>query len=104
MQDANSTVTGTKVVAAKTAKAKTVKPNPSAALIGMKLNSASEITVNFRQGKGNVISCNEIECTGANATGRRLTVTFKSAGKELMTRRVYKEHFEKMADKFGVDL
>jgi hypothetical protein len=34
-----------------------------------------------------------------------LTLVFKDAqGKELMTRRVYKEHFEKMADKFGVDL
>ena len=95
---ANQIQTATKTVATKTAKA-----NPSAALIGMKLNSTDPKTVNFRQGKGNVVECNSIEVITANATGRRLTLSFKDAqGKEIMTRRVYKEHFEKMADIFGV--
>lgn len=96
--NANVVKTATKTVAAKVS-----KPNPSAALIGMKLTSADAKTVNFRQGKGNVVECNTIEVTGANATGRRLNVIFKDAtGKEIMNRRVYKEHFEKMADIFGV--
>ena len=90
--------------AAKTVATKKVKTNPSATLIGMKLSSpANSIQVNFRQGKTNVVTCNEIEVTEANATGRRLTCVFRdAAGQELMKRRVYKEHFEKMADKFGV--
>ena len=92
-----------KKVATKTVAAKTVKPNPSATLIGMKLTSADPKTVNFRQGKGNVVECNAVEVTGANATGRRLNVVFKDAtGKEIMNRRIFKEHFEKMADVFGV--
>jgi hypothetical protein len=91
--------------AAKTVATKTVKANPSAALIGMKLNSTDVKTVNYRQGKGNVVECNSIEVISANATGRRLVLSFKDAqGKEIMNRRVYKEHFEKMADKFGVIL
>lgn len=91
--------------AAKTVATKTVKANPSAALIGMKLNSTDAKTVNFRQGKGNVVTCNAIEVVQANATGRRLTLSFKDAqGKEIMTRRVYKEHFEKMADIFGATI
>lgn len=90
-------------VATKTVAAKVAKPNPSASLIGMKLTSADAKSVNFRQGKGNVVECNTIEVTGANATGRRLNVIFKDAtGKEIMNRRIYKEHFEKMADIFGV--
>ena len=90
-------------VATKTVATKVAKPNPSASLIGMKLTSVDAKTVNFRQGKGNVVECNTIEVTGANATGRRLNVIFKDAtGKEIMNRRVYKEHFEKMADIFGV--
>jgi len=89
--------------AAKTVATKTVKANPSAALIGMKLNSTDAKTVNFRQGKGNVVTCNVVEVLSANATGRRLEVSFKDdQGKEVMKRRVYKEHFEKMADVFGV--
>ena len=85
--------------------AKKMKTNPSQSLIGMRLSSPDAKTVNYRQGKANVITCNSIECTEANAAGRRLTLVFKDVqGKELMTRRVYKEHFEKMADKFGVDL
>ena len=96
--NANVVKTGSKTVATKK-----VKTNPSAALIGMKLNSADAKTVNFRQGKSNVVTCNTVEVLGANATGRRLEVSFKDAsGKELMKRRVYKEHFEKMADIFGV--
>jgi hypothetical protein len=92
-----------KKVATKTVATKTAKPNPSAALIGMKLTSADAKSVNFRQGKTNIVSCNTIEVLGANATGRRLEVIFKDAtGKEIMKRRVYKEHFEKMADIFGV--
>jgi len=91
--------------AAKTVATKKVKVNPSAVLIGMKLNAptADPIKVNYRDGKTNVVVCNQIEVTEANATGRRLTCIFRdAAGKELMNRRVYKEHFEKMADKFGV--
>ena len=92
-----------KKVATKTVATKVVKPNPSATLIGMKLTSADAKSVNFRQGKGNVVACNTVEVTGANATGRRLEVVFKDdTGKEIMKRRVYKEHFEKMADIFGV--
>jgi hypothetical protein len=96
--NANQIQTATKTVANKTTKA-----NPSAALIGMKLTSTDVKTVNFRQGKGNVVECSAIEVIEANATGRRLTLSFKDAqGKEIMKRRVYKEHFEKMADIFGV--
>jgi hypothetical protein len=95
MQIANQVQTG----------AKKMKVNPAQSLIGKSITSADAKTVNYRQGKGNVITCNTIECTAANAAGRRLTLVFKDAqGKELMTRRVYKEHFERMADKFGVDL
>ena len=90
-------------VATKTVATKVAKPNPSASLIGMKLTSVDAKSVNFRQGKGNVVECNTIEVTGANATGRRLNVIFKDAtGKEIMNRRIFKEHFEKMADVFGV--
>ena len=96
--NANVVKTATKTVATKVA-----KPNPSATLIGMKLTSVDAKSVNFRQGKGNVVECNTIEVTGANATGRRLNVIFKDAsGKEIMNRRIFKEHFEKMADVFGV--
>jgi hypothetical protein len=92
-----------KKVATKTVATKVAKPNPSASLIGMKLTSVDAKSVNFRQGKGNVVECNTIEVTGANATGRRLNVIFKDAtGKEIMNRRIFKEHFEKMADIFGV--
>lgn len=85
--------------------AKKMKVNPAQEFIGVKLTSQDAVKVNYRQGKQNVITCNQIECLGANDAGRRLTLVFKDAqGKELMTRRVYKEHFEKMADKFGVDL
>lgn len=95
MQNANQVQTG----------AKKMKVNPAQSLIGKSITSMDAKTVNYRQGKGNVITCNAIECTAANAAGRRLTLVFKDAqGKELMTRRVYKEHFERMADKFGVDL
>ena len=96
--NANVVKTATKTVATKVA-----KPNPSASLIGMKLTSVDAKSVNFRQGKGNVVECNAIEVTGANATGRRLNVIFIDAtGKEIMNRRIFKEHFEKMADIFGV--
>ena len=85
--------------------AKKMKVNPAQEFIGVKLTSQDAVKVNYRQGKQNVITCNQIECLAANDAGRRLTLVFKDAqGKELMTRRVYKEHFEKMADKFGVDL
>lgn len=95
MQNANQVQVG----------AKKMKVNPAQECIGVKLTSQDAIKVNYRQGKANVITCNQIECVGANDAGRRLTLVFKDAqGTELMTRRVYKEHFEKMADKFGVDL
>jgi hypothetical protein len=85
---------------------KTVKANPSASLIGMKLSSPSNsISVNFRKGKANTMLCNEVEVKAANNTGRRLTLVFRdAAGQQIAERRVYKEWFEKMADQFGVDL
>jgi hypothetical protein len=83
---------------------KTLKANPSASLIGMKLTADAVKTVNFRKGKGNVISCNEIEVTAANDAGRRLTLVFKNNGQDVLTRRVYKEHFEKMAEVFGIQI
>ena len=84
---------------------KTIKVNPSQEFIGMKLTSKKPIVVNYRKGKKNVIECAEIECINANATGRRLTLTFRdSKGVELGTRRVYLEHFEKMGDKFDIDI
>jgi hypothetical protein len=84
---------------------KTIKVNPSQEFIGMKLTSKKPIAVNYRKGKKNIIECSEIECTAANATGRRLTLTFRDdKGAELGTRRVYLEHFERMGDKFGVDV
>ena len=85
--------------------AKKMKVNPAHNLIGKLITSPTAKTVNYRQGKGNVVTCNQIECTAANAAGRRLTLVFKDdQGKEIMTRKVYKEHFERMADKFDVDL
>ena len=79
--------------------------NPSQEFIGMKLLSDKPVEVNFRKGKKNIIICSEIECTAANATGRRLTLKFKdNKGTELGTRRVYFEHFEKMGDRFGIDI
>ena len=79
--------------------------NPSQEFIGMKLVSDKPVEVNFRKGKKNIIICSEIECTAANATGRRLTLTFKdNKGTDLGTRRVYFEHFEKMGDRFGIDI
>lgn len=93
---------------AKTKKApKPKKPapvNPSAAIIGTVIKAKEITKVNFRQGAHNVVDCNEIECIAANATGRRLTLVFKADGNEVMTRKVYKEHFEKMADVFGVTI
>jgi hypothetical protein len=95
MQNANQVQTG----------AKKMKVNPAQEFIGVKLTSQDAIKVNYRQGKANVITCNHFQCLGANHAVRRFTLVFKDAqGTELMTRRVYKEHFEKMADKFGVDL
>jgi len=93
---------------AKTKKApKPKKPapvNPSAAIIGTVIKAKEITKVNFRQGAHNVVDCNEIECIAANATGRRLTLVFKADGNEVMTRKVYKEHFEKMADVFGATI
>lgn len=77
---------------------KPAKVNPSASYIGFVIASDLPITVNYRQGKKNIVECNSIICTGANATGRRLDVSFKDVkGKVIMERRVYKEFFEKMA-------
>jgi len=89
----------------KAAKAKKAKPaNPSAAIIGTIIKAKDLIKVNFRQGAHNVVDCNEIECTAANPTGRRLTLVFKIDGNVVMERKVYKEHFEKMADQFGATI
>jgi hypothetical protein len=95
MQSSNSTQTASKKM----------KANPSANLVGVMLKSKDAIKVNYRRGKQNCITCNQIECIKVNDAGRRLTLVFKDfQGIELMTRRVYKEHFEKMADKFQVDI
>ena len=81
---------------------KTMPANPSANLIGAKLTANSAVTVNYRQGKSNTVSCFEVECIEANATGRRLTLIFRDeAGQEIMKRRVYKEHYEKMEKQFS---
>lgn len=92
-------------VAVKKVAVKKVKLNPSFAYIGMKVTSTSGAQlINFRQGKSNQVNCDEVLITMANPTGRRLTAIFKLAGVEVMSRRIYKEHFEKIADKFGVIL
>lgn len=98
-----NTVPTSTQTAAKTVK--TAKANPSAALIGIKLTSDASLAVNYRKGKLNTVLCNEIEVKAANNTGRRLTLVFRdAAGTVISERRVYKEWFEKMADKFGVDI
>jgi hypothetical protein len=52
-----------------------------------------------------MVECAKVKISEANATGRRLTVEFfDDKGASLMTRRVYKEHVEKIAKTFGVDL
>jgi hypothetical protein len=107
---ANVKTTAAKTVATapaapKAVKAKAVKVNPSQSYIGFGITGPDEKTVNYRQGKKNVVTCKSIVCTGANATGRRLTVTFHDAqGAVVLERRVYKEYFEKMAQIFGVEL
>ena len=85
--------------------AKAMKVNPSQSYIGLNIVGKNEQTVNYRQGKNNVITCAGVKCIGANATGRRLTITFHDAqGNQLLERKVYKEYFEKMAEKFEVEL
>ena len=84
---------------------KTIKANPSADVIGMILKSPTEIQLSYRKGVNNILMAAEVEVLNANATGRRLELTFRgSNGKTVGTRRVYREHFVKMADKFGVDI
>lgn len=84
-------------------KAKAIKVNPSASYIGFKIAGPDAKTVNYRNGKKNIIECSSVHCTGANATGRRLVVTFHDAkGNQILERRVFKEYFEKMARVFGV--
>jgi len=86
-------------------KPKTVKLNPSHSYIGFSIIGKDEKILNFRQGKKNVVACNAVKCIGANATGRRLTVTFHDAqGNQILERKVYKEYFEKMAQTFEVEL
>jgi hypothetical protein len=82
-----------------------VKTNPSQSYIGFSITTPEPKSVNFRQGKANIITCSTVKCIGANATGRRLTVTFHDAqGNQILERRVYKEYFEKMAQQFSVEL
>ena len=50
MQNANQVQTG----------AKKMKVNPAHNLIGKSITSIDAKTVNYRQGKGNVITCNTI--------------------------------------------
>jgi hypothetical protein len=96
-----TTATAVNATSTKTA-TKKVKVNPSATLIGMRLESPkNSISVNYRQGKTNKVTCNIVEVLDANVTGRRLTVVFKDAqGQEIMKRRIYKEHLERIIDKF----
>lgn len=82
---------------------KPAKVNPSASYIGFSIVSTTPVTVNYRQGKKNVVECSAIKCTAANATGRRLDVSFMNEkGTVILERRVYKEFFEKMAKVAGV--
>lgn len=82
---------------------KVQKTNPSADLINKTITSQNgPKEVNFRKGKKNVVTCSKVTVKEANLTGRRLTVDFlDEKGKVLMTRRIYKEHLEKIADIFG---
>lgn len=73
-------------------------------LLGMRMSSDRPMTVNFRQGKKNQITCSEVQVLAANCTGRRLTLQFANANREVLRRRVYFEHFEKIAETFGVDI
>lgn len=100
------TKTANKTSTMKTAtKPKAVKLNPSHSYIGFSIIGKDEKILNFRQGKKNVVACNAVKCIGANATGRRLTVTFHDAqGNQILERKVYKEYFEKMAQTFEVEL
>ena len=83
--------------------ARPAKVNPSASYIGFSIVSTTPVTVNYRQGKKNVVECSAIKCTAANATGRRLDVSFMNEkGTVILERRVYKEFFEKMAKVAGV--
>ena len=92
-------------VAPAPAPAKAVKVNPSQSYIGFSITTPDPKIVNFRQGKANTVTCSTVKCIGANATGRRLTVTFHDAqGNQILERRVYKEYFEKMAQQFSVEL
>lgn len=92
-------------VAPTPAPAKAVKVNPSQSYIGFSITTPDPKIVNFRQGKANTVTCSTVKCIGANATGRRLTVTFHDAqGNQILERRVYKEYFEKMAQQFSVEL
>ena len=79
------------------------KSNPSQELLNKSIIShCGPKEVNFRKGKKNVVTCSKVIIKEANLTGRRLTVDFlDEKGKVLMTRRVYKEHLEKIADVFG---
>ena len=91
--------------AAPTAKPKAAsKPNPSASYIGFSFSSKTPHTLNYRQGKKNIVEAIEVKCTGANATGRRLNVTYTSPDGKSFERRVYKEYFEKAAQVFGAML
>jgi hypothetical protein len=102
---AKATPTTTETAATAPKAVKTVKANPSQSYIGFTIAGKDELTVNYRQGKNNIISCMSVKCTAANATGRRLDVTFLDGkGQIVLERRVYKEYFEKMAQKFGVEL
>lgn len=80
--------------------AKVAKTNPSQSYIGMEVkSSAGAKTVNFRQGKTNIQSASSIKITGANATGRRLTVEFyDEKGNVVNTRKVYKEWVDRIID------
>jgi hypothetical protein len=74
-------------------------------LLGMQLDVNSPVTVNYRQGKRNQVTCARVQVLEANCTGRRLLVKFSDAShREVLCRRVYFEHFEKIAEKFGVDI
>lgn len=77
-----------------------MKINPGLEYIGLEMSSSVAIPISLRQGKQNVIHVTGVKVSAVNATGRRLHCTFELNGKDVMTRRVYREHVDRMIDKF----
>ena len=73
-------------------------------LIGTVLEARSPILVRFTLSKYSAIKCKRIEVTSINTTGRTLTLNCVDNLGVSFTKTVLREHFEKMADKFGATL